>query len=259
LPLVGIVLVTALVLVRRHGPPVDPPSEARVDVAPDGAAPPGLRIHRRRADASWRWDVVDVSVDLDRCALDVARAQDGDRLERMLPPGALAALNGGYFEADFRPTSWLRTRGVDLSPAHRTRAGGVLALRASSSFVGPLPELPFEPDFAVQNAPLLVETDGSIGIHADDGKRAARTVACASPGELRFVLVLAPAGDGPTLMELARWLAGGASEGEGRGCSVALNLDGGPSTGIVFAPELREPASLPRAPIGYAIVVRPRP
>src|SRR5262249_53134671 len=120
-----------------------------------------------------------------------------------------------------------------------------------SPFVGPLAELPFDPELAVQNAPLLVETDGAVGIHADDGKRAARTVACAASGGLRFLLVTAHAGDGPTLMELARWLTGAA------GCQVALNLDGGPSTGIVFAPELREPSSPPRAPIGYAIVVRP--
>jgi hypothetical protein len=52
-------------------------------------------------------------------------------------------------------------------------------------------------------------------------------------------------------MELARWLAAGER------CQVALNLDGGPSTGIVFAPALQERAALPRAPIGYAIAVRP--
>jgi hypothetical protein len=246
----ALALGTALVLLRRHPPPA-PSAEGLVGPARGGASS-CLRVHRDVADAAWRWDVLDVAVDLDRCTLDVARAEGGDRLDRLLPAGALAALNGGYFEVDFRPTAWLRARSVDLSPVHRTRAGGVLALRASSPFVGPLAELPFEPDFAVQSVPLLVETDGAVGIRADDGKRAARTVACATPGELRFVLVTAGAGDGPTLMELARWLAV-------RGCGVALNLDGGPSTGIVFAPGLGEPSVPPRAPIGYAIVVRPGP
>lgn len=245
--------VAVALVARRSHPPADSPPPAppqSVDGAPIGAVS-CLRVQRRAADAAWRWDVVDVGVDLDRCALDVARADRGDRLERLLPAGALAALNGGYFEADFRPTAWLRAGGVDLSPVHRTHAGGVLAVHGSSAFVGPLAELPFDPELAVQSAPLVIETDGAVGIHSDDGKRAARTVACAAPDGLHFVLVTAPGGDGPTLMELARWLAAG-----GR-CQVALNLDGGPSTGIVFAPELREAASLPRAPIGYAIVVRP--
>jgi hypothetical protein len=250
LVLATLVVAAALLIVWRSRRPVDPPAPGRVDPVPDGG-PSCLRVQRLAADAAWRWDVVDVSIDLDRCTLDIEHAEGGDRLERLLPPGALAALNGGYFEADFRPTAWVRARGVDLSPVHRTRAGGVLALHGSSAFVGPLAELPFDPELAVQSAPLLVETDGAVGIRADDGKRAARTVACAAPGGLRFVLVIAPAGQGPTLMELARWLAAGG------GCGVALNLDGGPSTGIVFAPELREPSSPPRAPIGYAIVVRP--
>jgi hypothetical protein len=246
-------VVAAAIVVRRSHRPVDAPpplASARIARAP-GGAPSCLRVQRRAADAEWRWDVVDVAVDLDRCTLDVARADGGDRLDRLLPAGALAALNGGYFEADFRPTAWLRARGVDLSLVHRTHVGGVLGVRGSSVFVGPLAELPFDPDLAVQSAPLVIESDGAAGIHSDDGKRAARTVACAAADGLHFVLVTAPGGDGPTLMELARWLAGDG------GCRVALNLDGGPSTGIVFAPELREPSSLPRAPIGYAIVVQP--
>lgn len=214
-----------------------------------------LRVRRRAGDTEWRWNIVDVSVDLDECTLDVARARDGDRLEHLLPPGALAVLNGGYFQADFRPTAWLRSRDVDLSPVRRTHAGGVLAVRSASVFIGPLAELPFDPEFAVQNGPLLVETDGAVGIHGDDGKRAARTIACSSAGAVRFVVMSAPAGDGPTLLEAARWLSGHA--GDGGRCGVALNLDGGPSTGIVFAPEIGEDSVLPRAPIGYGIVIQP--
>jgi|SRR5579859_1326865 len=265
LGMAAIGLAVAAPLVLRDGSP----SPA---AAPDGGAPPSqpapavpavrvapcLEVSRRPADAAWRWDVVDVGVDLDRCALDVARAGGGTgaRLADLLPQGALAAVNGGYFEADFRPTSWLRVGGADVSPRHATRAGGVLAVRGATPFVGSLADLPFEPELAVQNAPLVVEPDGAVGIRGDDGKRAARTVACMRGGGLRFVLVLAPGGDGPTLLELARWVTRG---GAATACDVALNLDGGPSTGIVFAPGLGQTSSAPRAPIAYSLVVRPRP
>jgi hypothetical protein len=249
----ALVLACLLVLALRRRPRGVHELAVAPSAAPTAAPPRDscLRVARRAPDDALRWSAIDVSIDLARCRIDVAQAAAGDRLENLLSPQALAAVNGGYFEADYRPTGWLRARGVDLAPVHRTRAGGVLAVRAGRAFVGPLAEMPFDPDFALQSAPLIVETDGAIGIHSDDGKRAARTVVCARGAELRFVVVVAPSGDGPTLFELARWLSGGGE------CAAALNLDGGPSTGVVFAPWLGEPSSAPRAPIGYALVVSP--
>jgi hypothetical protein len=252
LPVSGALVLATALLLRRHHAPSDSLGVPRPAGATSDAAASCLRVRRIPRSETWRWSAVDVTVELERCTLDVTRAADGDRLERLLPPGALAAFNGGYFEADYRPTAWLRVHGQDWSPAHRTNAGGVLALKATSAYVGPLAGLPFDPELGIQNGPLLVEADGAVGIHVDDGKRAARTVVCASGGALRLVLVPADPGDGPTLLELARWLVSVAA------CSVALNLDGGPSTGVIFAPELGESSSPPRARIGYAIVVVPR-
>jgi hypothetical protein len=251
LPVSGAFALATAFLLLRHPAPSD-----SVGVWPRAAdaanAVSCLRVRRLPRNDTWRWTAVDVTVELERCTLDVTRSADGDRLERLLPPGALAAFNGGYFEADYRPTAWLRVRGVDWSPLHHTNAGGVLALQAKSAYVGPLAGLPFDPELGIQNAPLLLESDGAVGIHADDGKRAARTIVCASTDALRFVVVPAEPGDGPTLLELARWLPSAAA------CTVALNLDGGPSTGVVFAPELGEASSPPRGRIAYAIVVLPR-
>ncbi|MEM1418286.1 MAG: phosphodiester glycosidase family protein, partial [Myxococcota bacterium] len=62
-------------------------------------------------------------------------------------------------------------------------------------------------------------------------------------------VVVRPAapGGGPTLLELARELAAA-------GCEQALNLDGGPSTGLVTATR----TDLPRGPVRHVVVIAPR-
>src|SRR5688572_23051108 len=65
----------------------------------------------------------------------------------------------------------------------------------------PLSALSFEPELAVQSFPLIIELDGSPGIRSDDGKRAARTIACTTVGSLRFIVLTARDHEGPTLHE----------------------------------------------------------
>src|SRR5207247_2411992 len=96
-----------------------------------------------------------------------------------------------------------------------------------------------------------------IGIRTDDGKRAARTIACLTGGKVHLTVALAWSGDGPTLLETAKLDAEAPARG-GLGCRSALNLDGGPSTGIWLPPASGIPVSLPRAPIAYGVAVVPR-
>jgi hypothetical protein len=182
----------------------------------------------------------------------------------LVPDGAWAAINGGYFNPDFTPTNWARDRKHTLGKKHVVAArGGVLAVNGERIYIGPQSGLPFTAQFAIHNSPLLIEADGKIGIKKDDGRRASRTIACvlgatgAKVRELRLIVVQAGTGQGPTLMEAAHVLAAPRAKG-GFGCSTALNLDGGPSSGVWLRSGIGATSSLPLVPIGYAIAVMSR-
>jgi hypothetical protein len=104
----------------------------------------------------------------------------------------------------------------------------------------------------------LIEPDGSIGIRSDDGQRAARTAACIRNAgqELDLVVVTSKdqLGGGPSLLQLARWLGEPLAPGESSGCDAALNLDGGPSTGIVIA-DVPKLFRAPLGPVPFALVI----
>jgi len=213
----------------------------------------GARVRDGRIARAAPWRVVDLELDLARVELRVARpaARGGGRLTDMLPPGALAAVNGGYFDETYRPVGWLVDRGVEIAPRSARTSGGVLAVKGAALFMGPARQVPFAPEFVLQNGPRLIESGGRLGIRTDDGKRAPRTVACDAGGRLHLYLVVAALRDGPTLYETARMLAA-------LGCERALNLDGGPSTGFWLHGDAGVASAPPPAPIAYAVAVLPR-
>jgi hypothetical protein len=209
-----------------------------------------------RVGSDLLWGFSDLSVDSKKLALEIALPERGAPLAQLLPAGALAVVNGGYFEADFRPSTWLKSKGVELGKKTDTGKGGVLAIGAEVTYLGAFAGLTFEPTLAIQSFPLIVEADGKLGIHRDDGRRAARTVACLVGNALHFIVISAPRGEGPTLFESAALLSEPAPQGFG--CRVALNLDGGPSSGVWFAPHVPAKQRPPFAPVGYAIAIVPR-
>jgi uncharacterized protein YigE (DUF2233 family) len=217
---------------------------------------PGLRVQTGVLGTAARWGFSALALDARRTQLRIALAKGGASLQSLLPPGALAVVNGGYFEPDFTPTTWLVDQGVQLAPKADTSRGGVLALGAGGIYVGPVAGLRFQPTLAVQSFPLVVEGEGQAGVYRDDGRRAARTVACLVGTALHFIVIAAPRGDGPTLFETAALLRAPAPAGFG--CRRALNLDGGPSSGVWFAPEVHAKPRAPFAKVGYAIVISPR-
>lgn len=225
---------------------------------PLGRQTPGLRVRRGTLPAPYAWDFAELSIDLSRVSLSLVEAPAGLGLLPELPQGAWAWVNGGYFDSEQRPTSWVRSGGRDWTRKRRSRSGGVLLVQSGRGYVGPNWDLPFDASFALQSSPLILEPQGRPGIRTDDGRRAARTFVCQgdSPSELRFVLVLAAIGSGPTLfecMDIAR-----RAPPAGFGCQVALNLDGGPSTGVRFAPAMHQTDSPPRGPVAYAIAFWPK-
>lgn len=253
----------------QTGDPARPVSEAVSSASAPPASPAlavdneleasGVRVRSGTlpsADARALWGFTDLAIDARRARLQIELAKGGAPLEQLLPPGGLAVVNGGYYEPDFRPSTWLKNAGIELAPRRDTTQGGVLALSASRVYLGPFSGLSFEPELAVQSFPLVVEPSFQPGIRRDDGRRAARTLACLVESNLHFILISAPRGEGPTLFELMAWLRAPAPHGFG--CRVALNLDGGPSSGVWFAPHLNARQRPPLAPVAYAIAIVPR-
>jgi hypothetical protein len=216
----------------------------------------GVRVQSGVLGQAAHWGFSDLGLDSARIKLRIQLAKGGAQLAELLAPGALAAVNGGYFEPDFRPSTWVVDSGIQLSPKSDTSKGGVLALGKRGVYLGPFAGLEPEPELAVQSFPLLVEAEGKAGVYRDDGRRAARTVACLVDATLHFIVISAPRGDGPTLFETAQLLR--TPLPAGFGCRRALNLDGGPSSGVWFAPELPARQRPPFAKVGYAILLMPR-
>ena len=217
---------------------------------------PGLHITSGVLDSSAQWGFTELTVDLARTELRIVLAKGGAELSSLLSPKALAVVNGGYFEADFRPTTWVVDAGVQLSAKSDTSKGGVFALGREGVYIGPVAGLTFAPRLAVQSFPLVVEPEGKPGVYRDDGRRAARTIACLVDDALHFIVLTAPRGDGPTLFETAALLR--EPRPSGFGCRRALNLDGGPSSGVWFAPSLQAKQRPPFAKVGYALAILPR-
>lgn len=240
--------------VIRRGPDA---AGLRAEWEPASSLAPGVSVRAGKLSGAPSWRLIDLSLDPSRAELRVARAPQGKRLFDFREPNAVALVNGGYFDPQFRPTGWLVDADRELAPRQNRAQGGVLALRRGGLYIGPLSAVPFQPSFALQNSPRLVEPGGAVGIRSDDRKRAARTLACDADGRLHLVVIAAPVGDGPTLLEAAQLLAADPGQG-GLGCDAALNLDGGPSTGIWLPPSAGVAGLNSAEPIGYALAVLPR-
>jgi hypothetical protein len=216
----------------------------------------GLKVTTGSIRGASLWGFSDLRLDLSKVRLRIVTAERGAPLATLLPEGALAVLNGGYFEADFRPSAWLKSDGKELAPKISTARGGVLAVGATGVYLGTFAGLGFEPRLAIQSYPLIVEPEGKSGIRRDDGRRAARTIVCLKGRDLHFVVIAAPRGEGPTLYESAALLREPAPRGFG--CTRALNLDGGPSSGVWFGPEVPARQREPLALVAYGIAIEPR-
>ena len=153
---------------------------------------------------------------------------------------ALLVVNGGYFteESDQRH----ETIGLLISDGDRWGTplqdfAGMLAVRtdgdASVRWLRHTPYDPTEPlDHALQSFPVLVRPGGIMGFpaDADEGVASRRTVV-AQDGNGNLLWIVGPRGT-LSLHELAVFLTGAALD-----IDVAVNLDGGRSTGMWLTAE----------------------
>jgi hypothetical protein len=238
--------------------PVTPPAPTPwTDVAP------GVRVRRANVVDEWRvleWLVV--RLDLTRVAPVATAVPDEDMLALEHDPTVLVAVDAGFFDDDHRPDGLLVSEGNQIAPVTTHGGSGLLCVRGGTADLFAStdtlpPGAPFQ--LAVQCGPRLVERDGAVGITRDTGARFARTAACVRDGghTLDLVVTWLPSDPlrGPGLMALAQRLAQPSPVGDPRGCERALNLDGGPSTGV-FVRGAPFATHRPVGPVPYALVVR---
>lgn len=223
------------------------------------AAPGGVR--------RLRWVVV--RVDLSRTTLRVEPVEAARFASLADDPTVRGALNAGFFEPDLRPSGAMVSEGRLLHPPTSHGGTGLVAITHGRARLVPIARdagvdaLPDGADLVVQCTPRLIEADGSVGIHRDDGRRAARSVLCLREGGRILDLIAAwdpdAPGNGPGLWHLARRLAAPSPVGDPAGCEGALNLDGGPSTAMLVRPSADRRFLHPgRGPVPWALVLRTR-
>ncbi len=251
---------------RTRAIPADTTTGTRATAAVSpgwSTARPGLRWqHVALDDDSHVLDWIVVRFDLATLTPRAERAP-GDHLAGLASdPGVLFAVDAGFFMDDMRPAGTLISRGVSLGgPDARGGSGLLVVRRGRAELLDATVPFAAEPtvDLAVQCGPRLIERDGTVGIHRDDGRRFARTAACLRDGGRTLDVIVAYWRDdpmhGPGLLGLAQRLAAASPVGDPRGCESALNLDGGPSTGVYVR---GWPAASHNAlgPVPYALAVR---
>lgn len=144
---------------------------------------------------------------------------------------ALITVNGGFFTEENYATGLTIVDGKPYGISYDDFAG-MLAVSESGVEVRWLRERPFSPNeplqYAVQSFPMLVKPGGILGFPDEDGIPARRTVVAQDRnGNLLFII--APGGF-MTLHQMSQWLVNSDLN-----LHIALNLDGGPSTGLRLA------------------------
>lgn len=145
--------------------------------------------------------------------------------------GALLVVNGGYFTAENVVTGLTITDGEVYGDPYGDYAGMFSVAYDEGVALRWLRAWPYSPTESVrdgiQSFPVLVKPGGVMGFPADgDDGRASRRTVIAQDTQGRVLILIAPRGY-LSLHALAVWLAG-----SDLGVDIALNLDGGTSSGF---------------------------
>jgi uncharacterized protein YigE (DUF2233 family) len=144
---------------------------------------------------------------------------------------ALAVVNGGFFTEEYVATGLIIVDG-QASGASYGDFAGMFAVANDVPQVRWLGERPYSPDEPIQHAlqsfPMLVKPGGVEGYAEDDGLPNRRTVV-GMDGNGRILILVTPWGYF-TLYSLSQYLLQSDLN-----LDVALNLDGGTSSGLILA------------------------
>jgi hypothetical protein len=219
----------------------------------DDASTPAVVVedHRRYVVRTWSFPLARYELRIEDAAMTTA-------IDALLTKAdAELVVNGGFFGADTKPVGLAMSNGAVLSRLSKQMSGGVLASDGEQAQLFPAEtfELPDGGTFAIQCKPRLV-VDGAPNVKSDDGKRAERTALCLRDGGKVIDVVIVRGSEdhespGPSLFALAQYL-------HRAGCEAALNLDGGPSTGVAWREDGGVELLPPRGPIRHVVAFKER-
>jgi exopolysaccharide biosynthesis protein len=149
---------------------------------------------------------------------------------------ARMVINGGFFRVEnekYIPNGLTIVNGQALGDSYEG-FGGMLAIHEGLAQLRWLVQEPYDTGeqlwAALQSFPLLVKPGGELGFPAEfEDNLQARRTAIAQDREGRILFLLAPRGHF-TLHQLSLFLTGSDLN-----LNIAINLDGGPSSGIMLA------------------------
>lgn len=213
-----------------------PPPAAPADQLDTGWLPaaPGAELRRMRVSVAGQEapvSIVRLDPDLVSFSVGYSPGDPPPLAEWAAGSGALAVINGGFFDEAGRAVALVVHGGQPSGESYQGRGGmfavapdGALSLRALSD----TPYDPAEPlAEALQGWPMLVRPGGVAAYTHEDGERDRRSVIALDRAG-RVLLIAAPTA-AFTLAELSAWLAAGDLD-----LDAALNLDGGSSTGLML-------------------------
>jgi uncharacterized protein YigE (DUF2233 family) len=172
--------------------------------------------------------IVAVRLDLTRYRVEVADLSHAGRAPQtvrdlVLARGALAAINGGYFDDNRRPLGALVHAGRQTNPPFRKDGGFFCVVAGRATIRATSAGLPAGVTEALQCQPRLI-TAGQPTPSFKPGESIRAAVGLTPSG----ALILAVTGTGElSLQDWTRAL-------QSLGCADALNLDGGPSSQLYF-------------------------
>lgn len=145
---------------------------------------------------------------------------------------SLVIVNGSYFDENYSPVGMLKINNKLVNPKNEVGSSGILAVKDNKVAIFHKKDINSYKDYPniMQNGPLLVENNGKSGIYSDDKEYSART-AIGITKDNKTILIVADRTASPSLWEFANLLSTPESQG-GFECKMAINLDGGSSTGL---------------------------
>lgn len=201
-------------------------------------------------------EVVRVDLTLARIQVVDARAGGGPRARartlRDRTPGAVVAVNGGFFDENGAPMGLVLSGGRETNSLRRAD-WGVFWVAGEKAGVMHTTDWRDSPvtgaSEGLQSGPRLVVDRRPVKLKPQVARR---TVVCIrTPSEVLLVVT-----QGIDARALAEWLARSPSGG-GLGCTDALNLDGGPSTQLSLQAGERT-LEIEGRPVPNGLVVVPR-
>lgn len=203
---------------------------------------PGLELRamtfQAQVDASPA-EAMLLRIDPRRYTFRIAYAPDSPSTvsEWQMQTGALAVINAGFFQPDYQTAGLLASDGevfglsFDQIDAEYYGFCGMFSVTGGLPTLRKLGTIPYQPgeplDQAVQGLPMLLEMGVPVSFDLPD--RVARRTAIAIDRSGAVILISLPRSM-VSLYQLRDWLAGAAE----LQLDAALNLDGGPSTGMML-------------------------